>query len=229
MSNIPFEYSVMEYSSVADSITADNEGFIDQVKPGAISAYKKHNILPSLTLAQAILESNWGKSAPGNMLFGIKWTENCGYDRQLLWTREYVDGEWIRVQAYFRKYDSYEESILDHSKLLLASRYSRVLAAEDYKEACRAVWEAGYATDPDYPKKLISLIEINNLNQWDRGGYKMFNDFDKVSDWAKSDIEEMAEAGIIKGDDQGNFKPKNYIAREEAAVMINRVRKLTNS
>lgn len=143
--------------------------FINLVVPGAVEAYKKYNILPSLTLAQACLESNWGNSAPGNMLFGIKWTKDCGFGWQLLWTKEYINGKWERVRAKFRKYNSYAESIADHAHLLLKPRYAKVLTAKDYKEACTEIWKAGYATDPDYVDKLIRLIEDYNLNKWDRG------------------------------------------------------------
>jgi flagellum-specific peptidoglycan hydrolase FlgJ len=141
--------------------------FINLIAPAAVEAYKKYNILPSLTLAQAALESNWGNSAPGCMLFGIKWSEGCGYGYQLLWTREYINGKWVKVRAKFRKYGSFADSIDDHAQLLLKSRYAKVLTAKDYKEACWAVYEAGYATDPKYPDKLIGLIETYNLNRWD--------------------------------------------------------------
>ncbi|MCG8484451.1 MAG: glucosaminidase domain-containing protein, partial [Clostridia bacterium] len=192
----------------------------------AIKGYRRYGVFPSLTLAQAILESNWGRSAPGNMLFGIKWTEGCGYDSQLLWTWEYYNGEWVRVQAKFRKYDSYTDSIEDHAQLFVRlSRYKPVLEAKHYIEACEQVQKCGYATDPEYSQKLISLIEKYNLNQWDRKGYKMYNDFDKVSDWAKDAVEELKKQGILEGDPNGNFRPKKAITREELAVVINRVLK----
>jgi len=66
--------------------------FIEKIKPLSIKAYQEFGILPSLIIAQAILESNWGKSAPENMLFGMKWTESCGYDFQELWTSEFIVG-----------------------------------------------------------------------------------------------------------------------------------------
>lgn len=163
--------------------------FINAILPGAMQAYSKYNILPSLTLAQACLESNWGNSAPGNMLFGIKWTDGCGYNYQVLKTREYyseimykklvASGAWyeliskvgdkyyVKIKAKFRKYDSYTESIDDHSKLLTKPRYAKVLTAQNYKEVCDAVYKAGYATDINYPSKLINIIEENKFNLWD--------------------------------------------------------------
>jgi len=179
------------------------EEFINSIVPAAVEAYEKYGILPSLTLAQAALESNWGKSAPGCMLFGIKWTEGCGYDWQLLWTREYINGQWTRVQAKFRKYDSFGESVADHAQLLLKPRYAKVRAAQTYKEACQAVYEGGYATDPDYPGKLIRLIEEYDLNRWDGGDdedmvrYQRLNDVPEVF---RSTIKALMDAGIIVGD-----------------------------
>lgn len=177
--------------------------FINAVLPGAIKAYKKYNILPSLTMAQAVLESAWGKSAPGHMLFGIKWTPSCGYDWQLLWTTEYYNGVKTRVKAKFRKYNSYTESIEDHSQLLLKPRYAKVLKAKDYKEACQAVYKAGYATDPNYPNKLISLIETYNLNKWDDTGGSDTVRYEKLNDIPESFqpiIKNLMDAKVIAGD-----------------------------
>lgn len=145
----------------------DKQGFIDLIKDGAIQAYKKYNIMPSLIIAQAVLESSWGKSTPGNMLFGIKWTKGCGYDSQILWTTEFINGKLQKVKRKFRKYKSFEESIDDHSQLLLFRRYKLVAQAKNYKEACITIQRCGYATDPGYAKKLISIIEGNNLQQYD--------------------------------------------------------------
>jgi len=178
------------------------QDFINLIAPAAIEAYKKHGILPSLILAQAALESHWGKSAPGCMLFGIKWTKDCGFGWQLLWTKEFINGKWVKVRARFRKYNSYVESIADHVRLLLNPRYSKARVAKDYKEACKEVWKAGYATDPDYPVKLIRLIEDYNLNKWDGGnGDEMvrYQSFADVPDPFRGTIKILMDAGIIVG------------------------------
>lgn len=62
-----------------------------------------------------------------------------------------------------------DESITDHAKLLTMPRYKAVIAAKDYKEACVQIQKCGYATDPKYAIKFISLIEALKLNHWDRG------------------------------------------------------------
>jgi len=148
--------------------------FIDKIKPFAVKAYKTFAILPSLTIAQAICESAWGRKAPGNMLFGMKWTPNCGYDFQELWTSEFVNGEYIKVKVKFRKYNSWEESILDHSNLLQKPRYRPVLKSKNYLEATKQIKLCGYATSPTYTQTLRKIIEQYKLYKED---WKM--DFNK--------------------------------------------------
>ena len=142
--------------------------FVNSIKDGAIDSYNKYGVLPSLTLAQAILESGWGKHSIGNNVFGIKagdsWT---GKTQDCRTSEQNADGSYVQITARFRDYDSLSDSIEDHAKLLTNDRYRNVIAANDYKEACKAVREAGYATSLTYTEKLISLIEMYGLNQWD--------------------------------------------------------------
>lgn len=72
------------------------------------------------------------------------------------------------ITALFRAYDSWAESVADHSAFLLANkRYAAVVGERDYKAACKAIKAAGYATDPGYPQKLIGLIEKYGLTVYD--------------------------------------------------------------
>lgn len=151
--------------------------FINEIKSLAIKEYKEINILPSLTISQAIIESYWGESllaSKYNNLFGMKWTPRCGYDYVELWTSEFVDGKYVRVKARFRKYDSWEESIKDHSKLLQKTRYKSVLKCQNYIEATVQIKKCGYATSPTYTQTLRKIIEIYELYKED---WKM--DFNK--------------------------------------------------
>lgn len=150
------------------SVKTDN--FINQIVPLAQFDMQKTGVLASLTIAQAILESGWGESEltlKANNLFGIKaiasW-KGATYTRE---TREYVNNEPYTVTADFKAYNSWNESISDHSALLQNARYSKVLEATNYKVACEEVYKAGYATDPNYPTKLIKLIEQYHLHQYD--------------------------------------------------------------
>lgn len=148
----------------------NNNEFIEKIGAMAREDMKKTKILASLTIAQAILESNWGRSslsvAPNYNLFGIKGAYNgqsCVFP-----TSECYNGKWVQINANFRKYPSWSESIADHSALFNNyNRYANLRGCTDYKLACRYVREDGYATDPSYTSKLINLIETYNLNRFD--------------------------------------------------------------
>lgn len=144
------------------------EKFINKIKDGAIEGYKKYKILPSLTIAQAILETGWGRSSIGNNLFGIKATSNWKGKVQIVRTHEYINGKKVYVDAIFRDYDTIYDSLEDRFKLLSTQRYLKVVQAKDYKEGAKALYESGYATDPQYPNKLIQIIEQNKLHEFDR-------------------------------------------------------------
>ncbi|KPJ23015.1 glucosaminidase domain-containing protein [Streptococcus phocae] len=143
--------------------------FLDQIKQGCLDGWVKYKILPSLTAAQAILESGWGKYAPHNALFGIKadksWT---GKSFNTKTQEEYQPGVVTDIVDRFRAYDSWGESIADHGQFLVDNpRYKSVIGETDYKKACHAIKDAGYATASDYAELLIQLIEENNLQKWD--------------------------------------------------------------
>lgn len=146
---------------------SNEETFIDKIKGKAIEIYMDFNILPSLTISQACLESAFGKHAPGNNLFGMKWTKNCGRDWQLLKTKEWQNGKYITVYAKFRKYSSIFESLDDYAKLISNSRYDRVRQCEDYICTTEMIKKCGYATSPVYTNSLRNLIEKYNLNKLD--------------------------------------------------------------
>ena len=132
-------------------------------------------ILVKFPLGQAILESNWGKSTLAskyNNLFGIK---AYGDQKKVsLETKEFVNEEWITIQGDFKVYDSWEQSMNDHTQLFVQgvdwnpALYEKVITATNYQEAAQALQDAGYATDPGYAQKIIQVIETYQLNQYDR-------------------------------------------------------------
>lgn len=149
---------------------SSKQEFINSVKDGAIQGYKDYGILPSLTIAQAILESGWGTTqlaTKAKNLFGIKAFSDWKGKKITMKTTEWYNGVKTTVNADFRAYDSYNESIMDHNKLLSYSRYTSVRQAKDYKSACEAVYKCGYATDPEYAPKLIRIIEQYKLYEYD--------------------------------------------------------------
>lgn len=204
--------------------------FINLIKDAAIQSYNQYMVLPSLTIAQAILESNWGTSAlakEANNLFGLKWTD--GYDYVIMKTREYSNNEWIVTEAKFRKYGNISDSITDHALLLQRPQYTKVLQAKDYREAAYEVWRAGYATDPDYPQKLIDIIEKYELYKIDEELLKSDNkikDYEQVANWAKDAVKNVFDEGIMVGSEQGYFYPAMPCTRQEMAVIVYRLLEL---
>lgn len=146
--------------------------FIKKVLPVAISTDNIGHIFPSITLAQAILESGWGNDQlpkRSNNLFGIKAANWTGPFIEMP-TGEYYNGVKVTVMAKFRAYSSYDESILDHANFLKNNtRYAQngVFNSTDYIAQAFALGRAGYATNPDYPMQLITLIRQYKLNQYD--------------------------------------------------------------
>jgi peptidoglycan hydrolase-like protein with peptidoglycan-binding domain len=148
----------------------DKREFINSIREGAFKGYEDYGILTSLTIAQAILESGWGSSqlsVRANNLFGIKAFSNWRGDKITLPTTEWYGDKKQVINADFRAYDSFNESIEDHNKLLGIERYKPARGCSDYREACRKIYECGYATDPEYPEKLIRIIEENRLYEFD--------------------------------------------------------------
>lgn len=154
-------------------MNTEQKNFIKTVGAFASADMKKSGVLASLTVAQAILESAWGKSelaTGGNALFGIKATKSWKGKVYCKDTKECYDGvNLVDVKnAAFRAYDSWEESVEDHSAFLKANkRYKEVIGETDYKKVCEAIKAAGYATDPDYVEKLVKLIEDYELTEFD--------------------------------------------------------------
>ncbi|WP_267200878.1 glycoside hydrolase family 73 protein [Limosilactobacillus kribbianus] len=150
------------------------ERFIKQVAPEAQAMQNTYHVYASITIAQAILESQWGTSKLASQyhnLFGIKGT---GANSKELSTKEYVNGKWVVTTGRFRVYDSWSDSIKDHTKLMLTGtdtnqqNYDAVVKATSYQEAAKALQEAGYATDPNYAQKLISVIKTYKLYNYDK-------------------------------------------------------------
>lgn len=149
------------------------EEFINKVAPGAISTYKKYKIFPSISIAQAILESGWGKSGltqKANNLFGIK-AYNWNGKYVEMWTTEYYGDSSVEIVAPFRAYDSWSHSIEDHGLFLVEnSRYGEagMFTATDYKDQAIALQRAGYATSPTYARTLIEFVQMYGLDKFDK-------------------------------------------------------------
>ena len=143
--------------------------FLEVLKPYVLQDMRDTGILASLTASQAFIESNKGNSGltkKANNLFGIKGEYNGQY--VVMPTTEYYNGVKTKVNAKFRKYPSWKESIADHSRLFNTNkRYTNLRGCTNYLTACKNVQADGYATSPTYSKTLATTIEKYQLYKWD--------------------------------------------------------------
>ncbi len=144
--------------------------FIRLLGPVARDSFRRTGVPASVTLAQAALETGWGRSTIGDArnLFGIKGRGPAG--SITVPTREVINGRSVTVNGTFRKYHTWLESVEDHANLLKNnSRYRRAFQySNNPDQFAREIHRAGYATDPNYARTLISIMKSYNLYQWDR-------------------------------------------------------------
>ncbi|HLR30720.1 MAG TPA: flagellar assembly peptidoglycan hydrolase FlgJ [Paenalcaligenes sp.] len=140
--------------------------FVDTMRTAAEQAAAETGIPMKLILSQAALESGWGQrqithedGRPTFNLFGIKAGSNWSGPVAEIMTTEFLKGRKVKMPQPFRAYASYEESFSDYARLISGqNRYASVLAAESAEDAAHRIQEAGYATDPKYAQKLISIM-----------------------------------------------------------------------
>jgi flagellum-specific peptidoglycan hydrolase FlgJ len=168
-------YNENNLQSSQNEIAVEHRKFINKLAPQAQRLQGQYNILPSITLAQAILESDWGTSKLASKyynLFGVK-AQDGSTNSVYLNTQEFVNGRYVTVKARFQVYQNWNESLADHAKLLAygtkwnSQQYKDVVSATNYLQAADGLQQDGYATDPTYTKKLISLIRQYKLYQYD--------------------------------------------------------------
>ncbi|MGM9907390.1 LysM peptidoglycan-binding domain-containing protein [Limosilactobacillus sp.] len=165
----PQQSNTVDPSTLHFSNNARCQSFIQSVAPGAITGWNKYQVLPSITVAQAILESGWGQSTlttQAHNLFGIKGSYN-GHSINMR-TREVYNGRSVYVNDNFRAYANNSESVEDHGNFLHSnSRYHNLLGDTNYVSVANKLRQDGYATDPSYANSLIKLVQTYNLNQLD--------------------------------------------------------------
>lgn len=161
--------SSVDLNSLHFSNNARSQQFIQSVAQGAIDGWNQYRVLPSITVAQAILESGWGQSSlstSAHNLFGIKGSYN-GHS-VVMRTREVYGGRSVYVNANFRAYANNSESVTDHGRFLnVNSRYRNLLGDTNYVSVANKLRQDGYATDPSYTNSLINLVRTYNLTQLD--------------------------------------------------------------
>ena len=185
--------------------------FLSDITKYAAIGWQKYKINPTLTLAQAILESGNGQSGltkGANNVFGIKSTQswlNSGGQATTMATKEDDgNGNYYTINAGFRKYNSIEESFNDYFNLLSgASRYSKVLNVKDNVKVLELQGTTGYATDTRYSQKLKNVAEQYGL-------YEIANNI-------------MDSNGLLESDTSNNINfniKSSYNANNIAEILI---------
>lgn len=163
-----------------DKVEADaligQQSYIQSLANSAKPVANANGLYPSVMIAQALLESDWGKStlsrAPYNNLFGIQgsYNGNCVYMK----TQEYINGRYVEKVMPFRKYPSLAESFADNAHVLKTTNFGNGYYyagtwranASTYQQATSAL-TGKYATDPNYGNSLNNIIQRYNLTQYD--------------------------------------------------------------
>jgi flagellar protein FlgJ len=158
----------------AGSLTQTPEQFVERVWPHAQKAAAELGVDPRVLVAQAALETGWGRHVPrasdgsaGHNLFGIKAGRSWEGERASHATQEFTNGRMQAERADFRTYDSVEQSFNDYVALVRGNpRYAPALAVAGNSGAyANALQRAGYATDPQYAQKLTSIAHGPRLNR----------------------------------------------------------------
>lgn len=148
--------------------------FVQNLYPQAIEAAEKLNIDPKALLAQAAVETGWGKyiihqsdGSSSHNLFGIKADKRWQGDKAVVDTLEYVGQMPERQRASFRSYQDFGDSLNDYVDFVQSNpRYEQALQkTQSAKDYFSALQEAGYATDPSYADKIMSVFEGPLLNE----------------------------------------------------------------
>lgn len=155
------------------------QNFVNSLHDGAIQSWRQYGVLPSVTAAQAIIESGWGQSVLASQyhnLFGIKGSYN-GHS-VMMPTREVYGGRSVMINDAFRAYANNSESVADHGAFLANnSRYHNLLWQTDYHTVTYLIRADGYATDPNYTATLNSVIQRYGLNAWDNEAMTINNGY----------------------------------------------------
>ncbi|MGP3590010.1 flagellar assembly peptidoglycan hydrolase FlgJ [Vagococcus sp. WN89Y] len=150
-----------------EALSGDSKDFLAQLSLPARLASQQSGVPHHLILAQAALESGWGQrqitrenGEPSFNIFGVKASAGWKGPTTEITTTEYENGEAVKVKAKFRVYSSYLEALSDYVGMLTRNkRYAAVTNAATAEQGAQALQNAGYATDPNYARKLTSMIQ----------------------------------------------------------------------
>lgn len=130
--------------------------FVKTLLPHAITAGKTLGVDPKVILAQAALESNWGKSILSHNIFSIKHTSKKSGNSITVKAKEFQNGKALYRREKFRSYNNYNEAFADYTRIIQKAHYRKHMqnlrTPLDYATSLQ---RAGYATDPKYAKKIM--------------------------------------------------------------------------
>ena len=164
----PIEHSSRVKSGLQTPAWSDPEAFARDIWPHAERTAKELNVAPEAILAQAALETGWGKHVMPNTngaasfnLFGIKSGSGWSGDQVVRNTLEFRDGVARQEQAKFRSYSNVSSAFADYTNFIAENpRYENVRGSgDDASGFARALQESGYATDPDYAQKIENILD----------------------------------------------------------------------
>lgn len=208
----------MEYPIVASRYDYVNV-FFNNLSPLVVNEYIRRKgqkrLYPSTVLAMAALESGYNLKA--ETLFGIKG------DGKILDTTEYIDGEYVKVKDSFKSYPSLAASVQGLYDLMQWDNYDRATSCTDYEEECRMVQACGYATDPNYSDKLISIVNSYQLT--------MFNNIEEPAE-EPAEPEETSEEPFIYTVQAGDTLwgiVKNYYNFDNDINIYNKVQEVVKN
>lgn len=186
--------------------------FFNQLAPIVVNEYARRKgqkrLYPSTVLAMAALESGYNLNA--GTLFGIKG------DGKILDTTEFINGVYVNVKDSFKAYPSISASVQGLYELMQWEHYDKATSCTDYEEECRMVQACGYATDPEYANKLISIVNSYQLS--------MFNNIEEQEE-STEEQEETCIYTVQIGDNLWNIVVEYYNLSDDT-VIANKVNEL---
>ena len=188
--------------------------FFNNLAPIVVNEYiRRHGeyrLYPSTVLAMAALESGYNLNA--ETLFGIKG------EGQVLDTTEYIDGQYVNVKDSFKCYPSLTASVQGLYDLMQLDRYRPACDCTDWEEECRQIQKCGYATDPEYSDKLISIINSYQLTMFNSLDNMIVNDEETPENTVQNESEEITEYTVQSGDNLWNIVKDFYNLTDNSAI-----------
>ena len=158
----------------------------------------------------AALESGYNLNA--ETLFGIKG------EGQVLDTTEYIDGKYVNVKDSFKLYPSISASVQGLYDLMQIERYHPACECAEWEEECRQIQKCGYATDPEYSDKLISIINSYQLTMFNSLDNMLVNEEETPENTVQNESEEIPEYTVQSGDNLWNIVKDFYNLSDNSAI-----------